>query len=207
MAIFHRMEAYARDLRHAARTFRRFPAFSAVVVLTLAIGIGANTAVFCALDRLLLQRLPYPAPERLVALHETQSGKGFRPISLANLLDWQAQCASFESMGGFMTRTFGLRGGSGDPAMPVEVIETGMVTSSLLRTLGRAPLLGRFFDEQEELRRAPVILITEQLWQQQFHRAPAIIGRTVSLNEEPYTIIGVLPAGLPFPAPETEVDA
>lgn len=205
--IFGWIETFAQDLRYAARAFRRFPAFSALVVMTLAIGIGANTAVFCTLDRLLLSSLPYPEPDRLVALHETQTGKGYRPVSLANLLDWKTQCAAFDSVGGFMTRSYGLRGGTGDAGTPVSVIATGMVTAGLFRTLGKEPLIGRTFTEQEELQHAPVILITDLLWERQFHRIPDIIGRSVQLNEEPYTVIGVLPPGFQFPAPEITVDA
>jgi putative ABC transport system permease protein len=82
--------AQTRDLRYAFRSLRRSPAFTATVILTLALGIGASIAVFSAMDRLLLRSLPYPDSDRLLALHETQTGKGFRPVSLANLLDWRA---------------------------------------------------------------------------------------------------------------------
>src|ERR1035438_1512551 len=98
-----------RNLLYSLRTLRRSPAFTATVTLTLALGIGASTAVFSAMDRLLLRSLPYPEPDRLVALHETQTGRGFRPVSLANLLDWRAQSTSFDGVAGFMTRSFGLR--------------------------------------------------------------------------------------------------
>lgn len=124
--------------------------FTLTVLMTLALGLGGLTAVFCAMDRLLLQAVPYAEPDRLVALHETQLGKGYRPVSLANLMDWRAQSTSFLGMAGYMTRTFGLRGGSGEAGSAVSVIRTGMVTSELFPVLGLRPEQGRTFSEQEE---------------------------------------------------------
>ena len=196
-----------RDLRYALRTLLRSPVFSATVVLTLALGIGASTAVFGAMDRLLLRRLPYAEPDRLVALHETQTGKGFSPVSLPNLMDWRAQSSAFDGMAGFMTRSFGLRGGQGDVGTPIAVIMVGMVTSDLFHVLGAAPRAGRTFSEREELHGEPVIVLADELWVRQFHRAPDMIGRTVQVNEQPYQVIGVLPPDVVFPAPGTHVDA
>jgi putative ABC transport system permease protein len=190
-------------LIYSLRTLRRSPAFTATVTLTLALGIGASTAVFSAMDRLLLRSLPYPEPNRLVALHETQTGKGFRPVSLANLIDWRAQSTSFDGVAGFMTRSFGLRyAGS-----PVSVVMAGMVTSDLFHVLGNGAHLGRTFTEREEFDGAPLIVLTDELWARQFHRAPDIVGRAVQLNEQPYEAIGILPPDFVFPAPGTHVDA
>jgi predicted permease len=190
-------------INYALRTLRRSPAFSVTVVLTLALGIGASTAVFSAMDRLLLRSLPYPEPDRLLALHETQTGKGFRPVSLPNLFDWRAQSNSFDGVAGFMTRSFGLH----EAGTAVSVVMAGMVTSDLFRVLGSGPHLGRTFSEQEEFAGAPVIVLTDELWARQFHRAPQIVGRTVQLNEQPYEVIGILPPDFVFPAPGTRVDA
>ena len=189
-------------IKYSLRSLRRSPAFTATVVLTLALGIGASTAVFSAMDRLLLRSLPYPEPERLVALHETQTGKGFRPVSLANLTDWRAQSSAFEAAAGFMTRTFGLRDAGG----PVSVVMTGMVTSDLFRVLGSGAYMGRTFTEREETDGAAVIVLSEELWARQFHRALDVVGRTVQLNEQPYEIIGVLPEFV-YPTPGVHVDA
>ncbi len=188
---------------YAMRTLRRSPAFSLTVILTLALGIGASTAVFSAIDRLLLRRLPYPEPDRLLALHETQAGKGFRPVSLPNLFDWRAQSTSFDGVAGFMTRTFGLH----EAGTPVSVVMVGMVTSDLFHVLGSGPHLGRMFTEREEFDGAPRIVLTGELWARQFHREREIVGRTVQLNEQPYEVIGILPPDLVFPAPGTRVDA
>jgi putative ABC transport system permease protein len=173
------------------------------VIPTLALGIGASTAVFSAMDRILLRSLPYPEPHRLLALHETQTGKGFRPVSLPNLLDWRAQSTSFDGVAGFMTRSFGLH----EAGAPVSVVMAGMVTSDLFRVLGSGTHLGRTFSEREEFDDAALIVLTDHLWARQFHRAPGIVGRTVQLNEQPFEAIGILPPDFVFPAPGTHVDA
>ena len=190
-------------IKYSLRTLRRAPAFTAAAALTLALGMGASTAVFSAVDRLLLRALPYPQPDRLVALHETQAGKGARPVSLANLLDWRAQSTSFDGMAGFRLRSFGLR----EAGEPVSVAMVGMVTSDLFRTLGSGARLGRTFSQSEESAGMPVIVLTHTLWAGRFHRAPAMVGRTVLLNEQPYEVIGVLSAGFVYPVPAAHVDA
>ncbi len=195
------------DIRHAFRTLWKSRTFSAVVILTCALGIGASTSVFCAIERLLLRPLPYPDSDRLVALHETQTGKGFRPVSLPNLLDWRAQSSSFDGVAGYMRRSFGLRGGRGEDGSPIHVIQTGMVTSDFFHVLGKSPVLGRSFTEQEERQGTSVILLTDTLWARQFQRAGNIIGRVVLLNEAPYTVIGVLPPDFVFPSLAEQVDA
>jgi putative ABC transport system permease protein len=191
-----------RDLLYAFRTLRRAPAFSITAMLTLALGLGASTAVFSAMDRLLLRNLPYPDPNRLVALHETQFGKGIRPVSLPNLLDWRAQSTSFEGVAGFRTRSFGLH----DTGAPVSVVMAGMVTSDLFRVLGSGAHLGRTFTEREEFDDAQVIVLTDDLWARQFHRAPDIVARTLQLNEQPFQVIGILPPNFAFPTPGTHID-
>lgn len=205
--IFGSLEGWLRDLRYGGRTLRRSAGFTVTVLLTLALGLGGTTAVFCAMDRLLLQAVPYPEPERLVALHETQLGKGYRPVSIANLMDWRAQSTSFRGMAGYMTRTFGLRGGAGETGSAVSVINTAMVTSDLFPVLGLRPAQGRAFSEQEETAGQRVILLTDELWTRQFDRAADVVGRTVSLNEEPFLVLGILPRGAVFPDPGTVVDA
>jgi len=201
------LESWGRDLRHGARGLRRAAGFSVIVALTLALGIGAVTAVFCATGRLLLRQLPYPAPEGLVALHETQAGKGFRPVSLPNLMDWRARSTALDGVAGFMTRTFGLRGGRGEAGSPVSVILTGMVTSDLFRVLGASPRLGRTFTGREEAAGQSLIVLTGELWARQFNRAADVVGRTVRVNEQPYEVIGILPPGFAFPDPGVRVDA
>ncbi|MBS1875088.1 MAG: ABC transporter permease [Acidobacteria bacterium] len=192
-----------RNLRLALRTLRRSPGFSAAVTLTLALGIGANTAMFRAIDHALLRPLPYPEPDRLVALHETQTGKGFRPVSLPNLLDWRAQTTTFEAVAGYMRRSFGLRRG----AEPPIVIQAGMTTSDLFRVLGKAPLIGRSFTETEEIQGARVIVLTDALWARAFGRNPAVVGSTTLINDEPRVVVGVLPPDFDFAIQGDRMDA
>ena len=189
-------------IKYSLRALRRSPAFTATVVLTLAVGIGASTAVFSAMDRLLLRALPYPEPDRLVALHETQVGKGARPVSLPNLLDWRAQGTSFDGVAGYMTRSFGLH----DAGEPLSVVMAGMVTSDLFRVLGSGAHMGRTFTEREEFDDAQVIVLTEELWARQFHYAPDIVGRTLQLNEQPFQVLGILPPNFVYPASAAHVD-
>src|SRR5580700_10052083 len=137
-------------MRIAMRSLGRSPGLVVTILATLALAIGANTAMFCAMDRLLLRPLPYPAPDRLVALHETQTGKGFRPVSLPNLLDWRSQSSVFDGVAGCLERSFGLTGGQGDEGTPVYVIHVGMITADFFHALGYAPALGRAFTEREE---------------------------------------------------------
>src|SRR5215467_4891896 len=159
------------------------------------------------MDRLLLRALPYPDPDLLVALHETQTGKGFRNVSLPNLMDWRAQSSAFDGMAGFMTRTYGMRGGRGDGDNPLKVINAGQVTSDLFYVLRGVPQLGRTFTEREELDQRRLLVLTDALWERQFHRAGDILGRTVQLNDEAYVVIGVLPPEFVFPDPTVSVDA
>jgi hypothetical protein len=123
------------------------------------------------------------------------------------LLDWRAQSKSFDGIAGFMTRSFGLRGGQGDAGTPVSAIMAGMVTSDLFHVLGNGPYMGRAFSEREELQGEPLIVLTDELWSRQFHREPRLIGRTVQLNDQQYQVIGILPPGFVFPSPGTRVDA
>jgi putative ABC transport system permease protein len=190
-------------IRYALRTLRRSPAFSATLILTLALGIGASTAVFSAMDRLLLRSLPYPKPDRLVALHETQQGRGFRTVSLPNLYDWRAQSTSFDGIAAGMPRSFALR----EAGEPVTVVMVGMVTFDLFRTLGSGAHLGRTFTEREEFDDAALIVLTDELWARQFHRDPTIVGRTVQLNDIPQQVVGILPPDFVYPTPGTHIDA
>ena len=203
---FGSFDSWRRDLAYAARTLRRASGFSSAVVLMLSLGVGAGTAVFCALDHLLLRALPYPEANRLVALHETQTGKGFRPVSLPNLLDWRGEASAFDGVAGFMTRTFGLRGGQGDHDNPIFVATAGMATSDFFHVLGIAPRIGRTFSEKEEQQGRRVVILSDAVWAMQFDRQPGLIGRTITLNEEPYQVIGILPPEFEFPDPARRPD-
>ncbi|HWC96737.1 MAG TPA: ADOP family duplicated permease [Candidatus Sulfopaludibacter sp.] len=178
------------------RTLRRSPGFAAATILTLALGVGANTGAFSALNTLLLRPLPYPHPDRLVTLYETTADRKPRDVAEANLFDWRKRSALFEQMAAFRPRSFGLTLGTQDA---VTVIQTGMTTAGFLPAIGVAPSLGRTFTEDEEASDSRVIVLSDRLWRAQFGADPATIGRKIFLNEEAFTVIGVMPAGFEFP--------
>ena len=188
------MQALIQDLRHAARQLGTQPGFTAVVILTLALGIGANTAIFSVVDAVLLRPLPYRAPDRLVALWETRHGEERRRsrATVANVLDWQSQndvfteMAMFGSSGGNLT-------GDGDP----EQVLGARVSEAYFRVLGVEPMLGRTFTPDEHVPGADrVIIIHQDLWRRRFGGDSDVIGRTLRMDDTPYTIVGVMPAGI-----------
>jgi predicted permease len=180
----------------AIRGLVRSPVFTISTVLTLALGIGANTGAFSAIDTLLLKSLPYPEPQRLVALHEMALDHKPRDVAEANLLDWRARSTLFEAMAAYRPRSFGLTLGESDA---VTVIQTGMVMSSFFRVTAVPPAVGRTFTDAEEVAEARVVVLTDRLWRSVFAADPRAIGRMTALNEEPYAIIGVMPPGFEYP--------
>jgi predicted permease len=183
-------------LRYAIRRLVRTPGFTVSTVLTLALGVGANRAAFCALDTLLLKPLLYPEPQRLVWLQETGIDHKPRDVAEANLLDWRARSTRFEAMAAYRPRSFGLTFGEHDA---VVVIQTGMAMADLFRVTAAPPALGRTFTEAEETGEARVMVLTDRLWRRLFAASPEAIGRTAELNEEPYAVIGVMPPGFEYP--------
>jgi predicted permease len=192
------------DLRYGLRTLSRAPGFAIAVVLTLALGIGANTGAFTALNALLLKPLPYPHPEQLVALYETTVDGRPRGVAEANLLDWRRRTSLFDAMAAYQPRSFGLTFGERDA---VTVIRTGMVMADFFRVLRVPPAAGRTFSEEAETAEAHLLVLTDRAWRRWFADGSGAIGRTVFLNEEPYTVIGVMPAGFEFPMDRATPDA
>ncbi len=187
---------------HLLQAFRRLtqrPGFTLTAVLTLALGIGANTAAFSLVDRLLLRAFPFREPERIVALYEWDSTKGsdrgkFHP-SAPNLLDIQKACTQFESMAAIRSVMANLAG-NGEPTQ----VEMGRVSASFLSMLGVKPMLGRAFREEEDRNGAPrVAILTHPGWQRHFGGDPGILGRTLVLNGEVHEIVGVLGSDFRLP--------
>ncbi len=186
-----------QDLRFALRTFRRTPAFTAVAVLTLAIGIGANTAIFSAVDALLLRPLPFAEPDRLMQVSLTLPASGGRParddmvwsIPKANVFR-DAQKA-FGSASLYTDYQFTVRDGGAERA------DGEYADSRYLPTLGVQPIIGRNFTagEDEQLGAARVVMLSDAFWKRRFNADPSVPGRTLNIEGEPYTIIGVLPSG------------
>ncbi len=179
---------FAQDLRYSLRGLRRAPAFAAVAIATLALGIGANTAVFTLVDAVVVRPLPYPHPEQLVATSGTAIGEYLRLRQLDR---------SFSDIAGYRETSIGLTGGVGDP----ERLDAATVTTSLFPLLGVAPELGRVFGRDEDgSARSNVAVISDALWTQRFGRDHAAAGRTVMIDGSTYTIVGVMPPSFHFPS-------
>jgi putative ABC transport system permease protein len=193
------MEELWRDVRFALRTLRRAPGFTLVAVATLALGIGANTAIFSVINALLLRPLPYPDSDRLVFLTEWSEQVPEMSFSVANLKDVRDQSTVFESIAGYNGQNFilsavgGTTAGAGQP----ERLNGRQITSGTFRTLGVPLVLGRPFGAEEEKPGVEgVVLLGEGLWERRFGRDPGVLGRTLTLSGESFTVIGVMPRGL-----------
>ena len=188
------MFALAQDVRYAFRVIRRSPLPSAVVILTLALAIGANAAIFGIVDTILLRGLPFHEADRLVLLHEAIGKSGPVGFSAPDYLALAERAAGFESIAAFRNKEFELSGVDAP-----ERVTGAVVSGSLFRTLGVSPALGRDFLAEEDRDRRAVIILSDSLWRRQFGADPAAIGRTLMLDRAPYTIIGVMPRRFTFP--------
>ncbi len=192
---FEPLDRFLRDLRYASRSLRKTPAFAAAAILTLALGIGANTAIFSALDGVVLRPLPYHEPDQLVivALYN-RSLKYATDLSYPDFLDWQRSARSFEQMAAFMPLGFDLT----NPGSP-EHVGGYEVSSGFFSTLGIKLALGRSFSANEDRTGgAPAVVISNRLWRERFHGNPAAIGKPITLDGGGYTIVGVLQPGFRF---------
>ncbi len=191
------METLWQDLRYGARQLARSPGFTAVAVLTLALGIGANTAIFSVVHGVVLRPFSYHQPDRIVSLWQTDLKEGNRrgPVSVANFLDWQERSRSFEAMA--ILRPYGLDyTGAGYP----ESIRSWLVSRGFFEILGVRALVGRtFLPEEYQPENNHVAVLSYGLWQRRFVGDPAIVGQKVVLDGLPFTIVGVMPAEFAFP--------
>ena len=186
----HALEALGQDFRYGFRTLRKNAGFTSVALITLALAIGANTAIFSVVYSALLQPLPYANPDRLVILNETHPRIGTITVSYPNFLDWRGQNHVFSSMAVMAGIRYNLSG----IAQP-ETIRGQAVSFNFLSLIGVHPLLGRDFDPSEDKPGArPVVMLTYQLWQSHFAGRQDVIGRSVSLDGRDFTIVAVLPA-------------
>jgi predicted permease len=195
------MERWATDLRYALRTLRRTPGFTLVAVLTLTLGIGAATAVFAVADGAILRPFPYPDMNRLVLLGESARDGQPMSVSYPNYLDWLAQNEMFSEIGVFRTQTATVTG-SGDP----ERLTASLASSTVFTSLGIRPVMGRVFNVEEDRPAAPpVAIVSERLWRSHFEARPDLIGQTMTLDSQPYAVVGVMPADMRFPSGATDV--
>ena len=183
------LEAGLRDVRHGLRLLRRHPGFTAATVLTLTLAIGATTAIFSVVDAVLLQPPPFPEPERLVTLWETDPDDGNRlvPVGPADFLDWQERIRSFERVAAMDPWSLDFTG-AGEP----EIFTGSLVTEGFFEMLGVNAARGRTFLPEEYRPGSGVIVLTDGLWRRRFGGAADIVGRALALDGEPYTVIGVL---------------
>ena len=188
------MGTLLQDLRYALRMLVKSPGFTAIAVLTLALGIGANTALFSVVNGVLLSPLPYPQPNQLVALYSRTPDFTHSSISYPNFLDWQRQNNSFTDLAAWRGDSFNMTG-AGEP----ERLRTTMASADFFSILGVQPVVGRTFTAQDDhAGAAPVVILSNAFWHSRFGASPRILGQTISLNATPYTVIGVLPADFYF---------
>ena len=188
------MNTLISDIRYALRMFAKSPGFTAIAVLTLALGIGANTALFSVVNGVLLNPLPYPQSSQLAAVYGKAAGLDKAPISYLNFLDWQRENRVFSAMAIYRNENYNLTGtGEG------ERLDGYMVSADFFSTLGVPPVLGRAFRAgDDQLGAAPVVVLSAGLWKRKFGSAPDIIGKPMILNGAAYTIVGVIPASFSF---------
>jgi len=198
------LERFIQDLRYGARLFRRSPGFSIVAVLTLALGIGANTAIFSVVNAVLLKPLPYPDPDRLVHVWEGKVGEGAAKnvVEPFNFLDWRERNRSFDQMaaisGGITLNVTGI----GQP----EALPGAEVTTDFFDILGTPPLMGRGFIREEGIPgHDGAVVLSYSYWQRHFGADPSALGRKLTVNRVPRVVIGVMPQGFSFPGPKAEL--
>ncbi|MFY9608133.1 MAG: ABC transporter permease [Blastocatellia bacterium] len=197
------METLVQDLRYALRMLLKKPSFTAIVVLALAIGIGANTAIFSVVNAIVLRPLPYKHFQRIsmIWMNNPKLGVAQDWHSYPNYMDYKEQNQVFEDMAAFNDRSFNLTG-AGDPVRAVGV----WTTASMFSVLGVEPALGRAFTEdEEEPGKDQVVVLSNRLWQRSFGGDPGIIGQPISLNGVNRTVVGVMPASFAFPEKRTEL--
>jgi putative ABC transport system permease protein len=188
------MSGLFHDVRYALRSLRGTPTITLGALICLGLGIGATTAIFSVVDRVVFHPLAYPEPDRLLSVMERNQKKGFPAfvVSIANFHDWQAQAKSFSALGAFAQATYTLTGVGDAERLPV-----GKASGGFFDALGVVPRLGRTFRSDDDSE--PVAVIAEEWWTQRFGRDPHILGRSIVLDDTPVTVIGVMPRGFTEP--------
>jgi putative ABC transport system permease protein len=190
------METFLQDVRYAVRTLRKSPAFTAIAVLCLTLGIATNTTLFSTFNAILLKPFPFKDPDRVVFLQErSPKGNGRASISYLNYLDWQAQTRTLSAIGAAGGRSLAITEGE-EP----ERLNGQVVSASLFPMLGITPQLGRLFRPDEDAAGAPgVVLLGDEVWRRRYAADSSIIGRVISINNNPHTVVGVMPPRFKFP--------
>jgi predicted permease len=193
------VEQLGQDIRYACRTLRKAPGFTSVAIITLALGIGANTAMFSVINAVLLRPLPFPSPHRLVAVSEVDlrrvpGGGVSTSASWPDFFDWRSRAKALESVSAYREGGFTLMGA--DRSLHVN---GAVVSAELFSTLGVQPVLGRGFRPEEERAGSDVAVLGDALWRSQFGAAPDVIGRSVRINARSFRVVGVMPPRFRFP--------
>jgi predicted permease len=196
------MQALLHDLRFAFRQLCKAPGFSLTVVFTLALGIGATTAIFSLVEGILLRPLPFHQPDRLVLLGDILGAREGTPgLTAREIATYSNATTAFSSIGGYATADYELSGG----ATPEEV-NAGRFSAGVFSTLGVRPILGRVFTQQEQDGQQPLAVISYALWLNRFHRDPHVLGSSIVLDRKPYSIIGVMPRNFEYPLQDGHLD-
>src|SRR6185503_7706732 len=191
------MDSFVSDIRYAVRNLIKRPGFTAIAVITLALGIGVNTAIFSAVNALLINPLPFPDQDRVVAIWDKVPSHGVErnEVAMANYLDWRAQSQSFEHLA--LERWWSTNLTAGDTP---ERVQGFLVTANFLDVLGVKPVKGRnFVEEENQPGKDGVAIITDSLWQRRFGSDTNIVNKTITTNGVVRTVIGVLPADFNYP--------
>jgi predicted permease len=192
---FRALEALAQDLRYGLRMMIKNPGFTAVAALTLALGIGANTAIFSVVNGVLLRPLPYEEPDRLTLLTEYGAESGEMAVSYLNFVDWRAQNRVFEKIGVYKRENYNLTG-AGEP----ERLLVAQMSADVFAALRVKATLGRVYTNDEDKPGGnPVVVLSHGLWQRRFGGDASVVGRALTLNDRSYTVVGVMPQGFHFP--------
>jgi predicted permease len=192
-----------RDLRYASRTLRRTPGFATIAILVMALGIGANVALFTVVRSVLLNPLPFPAPNQLIALYgKSDTGKG-GVVAAGDFYDWQSESHSFEQMAIWRWTGYNMTGVRSE--LP-EFLQAVTCSWNLFSTLGVQPVRGRSFVSTDDTDAAsPTVILSWSFFKRRFNADSSIIGKTIRLNAEPYTVVGVLPQGFTYPDPKIQL--
>jgi putative ABC transport system permease protein len=192
------MGAFVQDLRYGIRMLAKSPGFTALAIITLALGIGANTAIFSVINSVLLRPLPFHEPGRLVALWQTESAPGNFPLTGPDYLDWQAQSRSLEATSLYSWQ----RSANASSAGEAEAASVIRAQANFFTVLGVQPKIGRAFEPgEDQAGKNHVAILSNAFWKRKFGGRPDVLGKTIDLNEEPYSVIGVLPAWFNFQRP------
>jgi predicted permease len=192
------MTSLWQDLRFSLRMFAKAPGFSAIAILTLALGIGANTAIFSVVNAVLLSPLPYSKPDQLVMVWSKNDPKGYKafPVSGGDYAEWKSQNSVFDSMAASSDALYTLTG-TGEP----QVVIGYQFSADYFRLLGTRPELGRtFLDEEDRAGGPDVVVLGDAIWRRTFHADPNIVGKSITLTGKPFTVVGVMPPSFRYPS-------